>query len=627
MTRTPAARTPSGRRGGREGSGERRTQLAILGGILVFLVLTYGVSLFALRPAAPGRQVSLNEFNDAVRARNVTQITLLSVDNRLAGTGPGGQVWTGLLGEIQATEAARTFAAKRGLRTRVDSQSGKRTLGIATTFALPAATLIVGFAFLFVIFRGLATGEIAVFGRSRPRRYVSGSVERVTFADVAGQDEAVAELREIKDFLAAPERFEATGAVAPKGVLLLGPPGCGKTLLARAVAGEAGVPFFSISATEFVEMLVGVGASRIRDLFRQAREAAPSIVFIDEIDAIGRARTSSHNEERESSLNELLVQLDGFDEVDRVMLMAATNRADMLDSALVRKGRFDRHIVIDQPDLTGRIAIFQIHARAKPLGADVDLEVAARRTVGFSGAEIANVLNEAALLTARRGQRAISRSAIEEATDRVHAGVARPSRVLGDDDKRRIAVHEAGHAVVGWVVNRLGTIDKVSIVARGDNLGLTWRTLREDRQLSTRSELESEIACHLAGRAAEQLVYGEIGTAAGEDLRRATNIARDMVCDFGMSDVIGPRVIEDRAFDDASGARSAGSALSEQADQEISRLLHEAERRSREVLVTYRGQVDRLAELLIERETIERDELERILEGLVKDLPDATLSA
>lgn len=593
--------------------------------VLVFLAVTYVVVLNALRPHTPGRELSLDRVERLAKKGQVSELTFLAQDFRIVGSTGRGPFWTGLAGETQTSALASDLAA-RGVPTRIDTQSSKDILRLATQIGLPAATLVVGFLFMLVLLRGYSSGELALFGRSSARRYSSEAERPVTFADVAGLDEAIEELREARDFLSAPERFEEIGATPPKGILLLGPPGCGKTLLARAVAGEAGVPFFSISATEFVEMLVGVGASRVRDLFEQARAAAPAIVFIDEIDAIGRERSTGGglNVEWEASLNELLVQLDGFDPSSRVMLMAATNRADMLDSALVRKGRFDRHVVIDLPDVAGRSAIFKVHAQGKKLAPDLRLDDVARRTVGLSGADIASVMNEAALLAARRRLQAIGQSELTEAVDRVVAGPERRSHTLGEEEKLRVAYHESGHALVGWVLNVASTVDKVSIVARGRALASTWHLPTEDRQLTTRTQLEEEIAFLLAGRAAEDVVYSDIANGSQDDIERATTMARQMVCELGMSDSVGPRVVrgpragDGRAGEDGSGP---GIGVAEEAEREIGRLLGEADARGRAVLSAYRAELDRLATLLVERETLERHDLERLLGGLSKGMP------
>ncbi len=595
----------------------RRSALAILGLLLLLLIAAYAAALNGLRPHTPGAETSIDRLQRAARTGQLEEVKFLKEDSRLVAQTDRGPVWAGYLGEIQATALASSFS-RAGVATRIDTQSPKRLLALATQIALPIATLVIGFAFLFLLFRSATGGELGLFGRSRARRYIAGDTTRLTFKDVAGLHEAVAELREIKDFLAAPEAFEAVGAKPPRGVLLAGPPGCGKTLLAKAVAGEAAVPFFSISATEFVEMLTGVGAARIRDLFQRARSAAPSIVFIDEIDAIGRERSMGGdgiNVEWEASLNELLVQLDGFDEASHVVLMAATNRADMLDSALVRRGRFDRHIVVDLPDLSERVAIFGVHARGKPLAPEVDLEKLARRTAGLSGADIASVVNEGALLAARRRQQTIGVGELEEALDRVLAGPERRSRLRPDEERLRLAYHESGHVIVAWMLNLTSIVEKVSIVARGHSFGSTWHVPKEDSQVRTRSQLQAEIASLLGGRAAEDLVYGEPSSQAQDDLRQATSIAREMVFDLGMSASLGP-VLVDSGQEILARSDRAGGSVAEAAEREVVRLLETADGACREVLTAHRDELDRLTHLLLERETLDRGELEAALVGL-----------
>ena len=601
----------------------RRGPALVLGLVLLFLVLVYAVVLNAIRPHTPGRELTLDQLVQRVRDKEITQVTLLAEDHRLVGTDERGRWWVGTGPyEILTPQLLADFT-RDGVRTRIDTQTSKNLLKLATSFLLPAATLAVMFTFFYAMRRGGdgGAGEFALLGRSRARRYGTGGSEPdVTFSDVAGLDEAIQELREVKDFLAAPETFERMGAKPPRGILLLGPPGCGKTLLAKAVAGEAGVPFFSVSASAFVEMLAGVGPARVRDLFQKARAAAPSIVFIDEIDAVGRARSAgdSLNPEGESTLNEMLVQLDGFDSAKRVVLMAATNRPDVLDSALMRKGRFDRQVVIDVPDLQGRLAIFKVHARGKPLAPDVDLERFARRTVGLSGADIAATMNEAATLAARRRLPRIGNREIGEAIDRVLAGPERHSRILGADEKRRVAYHESGHALVGWVLNSATTVDKVSVVARGHSLGATWSLPTEDRRLKTRSQIEEEISAVLAGRAAEDIVYADPSGAAQHDLVRATQLARQMVYELGSVDVMGPVAL---ASLEGGIFRDHSDELTKDADREVRRVLEESDLRARTVITAYRRHLDRLAELLVAQETLEHQELEAVLGDLPSGLP------
>jgi cell division protease FtsH len=597
-----------------------KTPTGILAVLLVFLVVVYAVVLNAIRPHTPGREVSIDEVVQRIRDKEITNLTLLAEDHRMVGTDERGPWWTSVGPFDLLAEEILTDATTNGVTTRIDGQTGKNILKLATTFLLPVVSLVVLFSLMYSIRRGGGTEEFALLGRARANRYASEEGSEVTFADVAGADEAIQELKEVRDFLKSPEEFERMGAKPPRGVLLLGPPGCGKTLLAKAVAGEAGVPFFSVSASAFVEMLAGVGASRVRDLFQKARAAAPSIVFVDEIDAVGRARSmgDTGNAEGENTLNELLVQLDGFDAAQRVVLMAATNRADMLDSALMRKGRFDRHIVIDVPDFTGRAAIFRVHARGKPLAPDVDLDRFARRTIGMSGAEISAVMNEAATLATRKRKTEIGNTDISEAIERVIAGPEMHSRILGPEEKRRVAYHEAGHAIVGWVLNTSATVDKVSVVSRGHSLGGTWSLPTEDSRLRTRSQYEQEIASLVAGRSAELVVYGDPSGASSADLVRATSMARQMVYELGMSDDIGPVAISSR---DGAYAPEHSDELTREADRAVRKMLEKGDERARAVITAYRQHLDRLAEQLVQVETLEHQDLQDLLGDLPKGLP------
>ncbi|HLI54877.1 MAG TPA: ATP-dependent zinc metalloprotease FtsH [Acidimicrobiales bacterium] len=483
-----------------------------------------------------------------------------------------------------------------------------------------APIILLGALFAYLIFASQGGGSrVMAFGKAKART-ANKDQPKVTFADVAGADEAVAELQEIKEFLENPARFQALGAKIPKGVLLFGPPGTGKTLLARAVAGEAGVPFFSISGSDFVEMFVGVGASRVRDLFEQAKANAPSIVFMDEIDAVGRHRGAGlggGHDEREQTLNQLLVEMDGFDVRGGVILIAATNRPDILDPALLRPGRFDRQIVVDRPDLTGRRKILEVHGRGKPLARSADLDVLAKRTPGFTGADLANLLNEAAILTARRNLRQIGMRECEEAIDRVLAGPERKTLVMSDHDKLVTAYHEAGHAIVGHVLAHADPIHKVSIVARSRSLGLTY-TLPEDRFNHSRSQLRDTMAMCLGGRTAEEIVFSEPTTGAENDIEKVTRIARAMVTEYGMSDALGPQQLGQR-----DGEVFLGRDLGHQAnyseevaavvDREIRALIDEAHRRARAVLLHHRPTLDRMARELVDKETLDALDLEAIL--------------
>jgi cell division protease FtsH len=457
------------------------------------------------------------------------------------------------------------------------------------------------------------------FGKAKTKT-ASKDQPKVTFADVAGADEAVAELQEIKEFLESPARFQSLGAKIPKGVLLIGPPGTGKTLLARAVAGEAGVPFFSISGSDFVEMFVGVGASRVRDLFEQAKASAPSIVFMDEIDAVGRHRGAGlggGHDEREQTLNQLLVEMDGFDVRGGVILIAATNRPDILDPALLRPGRFDRQVVVDRPDLAGRNKILEVHASGKPLAPGVDLAVLAKRTPGFTGADLANLLNEAAILTARRNLRQIGMRECEEAIDRVLAGPERKTLVMSDHDKLVTAYHEAGHALVGHVLPHSDPIHKVSIVARSRSLGLTF-TLPEDRHNHSRSQLRDAMAMCLGGRTAEELVFEELTTGAENDIEKVSRIARAMVTEYGMSDLLGPQQLGQREGEvflgrDFGHQANYSDEVAALIDREVRSLIDEAHDRARAVLVKHRDTLDRMAKQLVETETLDSLDLAEIL--------------
>ncbi len=463
--------------------------------------------------------------------------------------------------------------------------------------------------------------KVMSFGKSRHRKTTKDH-PRITFKDVAGVDEAVEELEEIKEFLSNPVKFQAIGARIPKGVLLYGPPGSGKTLLAKAVAGEAGVPFFSISGSEFVEMFVGVGASRVRDLFEQAKANSPCIIFMDEIDAVGRHRGAGlggGHDEREQTLNQLLVEMDGFDMKDNVILLAATNRPDILDPALLRPGRFDRQIVIDRPDILGRKGILKVHTRGKPLAKDVDIGVLARRTPGFTGADLANVVNEAALLTARHGKKQIDMVEMEEAIDRVIAGPERKTRVMSDKEKWITAYHEVGHALVGHLLPNTDPVHKISIIPRGRALGYTLSLPEEDRFNESKSHLVDKLAMTLGGRVAEELIFGDITTGAANDLEQVTKTARRMVCEFGMSDKLGPMTFGQKQHEVFLGKDFAANPdyspeVAFEIDKEIRRFVEEAHEKATKVLTENRSRLDAIAKVLFEKETIEKEELLELLD-------------
>jgi len=488
-------------------------------------------------------------------------------------------------------------------------------------FLLPTLFLIGIFVFMMRQSQG-SNSQAAAFGKSRARLF-TGNRPTITFADVAGVDEAKEELVEVVEFLKYPEKFQALGARIPSGVLLVGPPGTGKTLLSRAVAGEAGVPFFSISGSEFVEMFVGVGASRVRDLFDQAKKAAPCIVFVDEIDAVGRQRGAGlggSHDEREQTLNQILVEMDGFDSSTNVIIIAATNRPDVLDPALLRPGRFDRQVILDRPDIQGRMAILDVHARGKPFEANVSTENLARQTPGFSGADLENLVNEAAILAARRNKRVIGRGELTEAIDRVVAGPQRKSRVISERERLMTAYHEAGHALVARMLPNADPVRKVSIVARGMAGGYTRVVPDEDRMFKTKKQFEDDLAVYMAGQVAESMVFDELSTGASNDLERASGISRRMVTEFGMRERLGPLALgkkDDLVFlgREISEQRNYSDEIAYLIDQEIRQLVDHAHERARELITAHFDKLELIATLLIERETIEGEELEALFDG------------
>jgi cell division protease FtsH len=464
--------------------------------------------------------------------------------------------------------------------------------------------------------------RVMSFGKSRAKR-MSVDAPKITFRDVAGADEAVQELQEIKEFLENPKKFQSLGARIPKGVLLYGPPGTGKTLLARAVAGEAGVPFFSISGSDFVEMFVGVGASRVRDLFEQAKQNAPCIIFMDEIDAVGRHRGAGMgggHDEREQTLNQLLVEMDGFEMKDNIILIAATNRPDILDPALLRPGRFDRQIVVDRPDRKGRRHILEVHTRGKPLAKQIDLDALAGQTPGFTGADLANLINEAALLTARSGKREITMEELEEGIMRVIAGPEKKSRVMSEKERLVTAYHELGHAIVGHLLPNCDPVHKISVISRGQALGYTISLPTEDKFLTTRAELTDTMAMTLGGRAAEEIIFSEITTGASNDLEKVTETAKQMVMRFGMSERLGPRVFgHDRSLPflgrEFSSEPDYSDEIAREIDDEIRRIVEEAHQTAKDILVDHRDAMDQISKVLLVRETIEAEQFVRLLEG------------
>ena len=612
---------------------------------VVILVWTKSPSIFG-----NDKTKDLSWFEDKLAAGEIATVTVKDKDHIVEGALASGEEYEAsypadytdeLVNEIneyrdladsEDSEVAQQYAAYKELDLKVDNQGGFDFLGIVLNL-LPFILIIVLFFFLFQQMQG-GGSKVMSFGKSRAK-VITKEQTRVTFKDVAGVEEAVEELEEIRDFLANPAKFQALGAKIPKGVLLYGPPGAGKTLLARAVAGEAGVPFFSISGSDFVEMFVGVGASRVRDLFELAKASAPAIIFMDEIDAVGRHRGAGlggGHDEREQTLNQLLVEMDGFDMKTGVILIAATNRPDILDPALLRPGRFDRQIVVDRPDLNGRIGILKVHTRDKPLADDVDLEVLARRTPGFTGADLANLVNEAALLSARHNKKKLDMEEMEESIDRVIAGPERRTRLISDKEKEIIAYHESGHALVAHLLPNADPVHKISIIPRGQALGYTLTLPLEDKYLVTKSELVDELAMLLGGRVAEEMIFSELTTGDQNDIEKATKLARKMVCEFGMSEKLGPLTLGQKQGEvflgrDFTTHQDYSDRIAYEIDQEIRRLVEEAYERAGGILRNSREKLDTIARALIERETLEKGELLALLEGREMAVVPAPLKA
>ncbi|MEX1270881.1 MAG: ATP-dependent zinc metalloprotease FtsH, partial [Acidimicrobiia bacterium] len=506
----------------------------------------------------------------------------------------------------------------------VENDSEPPSFGEILISILPWLFLVGFMIFIFMQMQG-SGNRVMQFGKAKAKT-VSKDQPKVTFKDVAGLEEAIEELEELKDFLQHPDKYRQMGAKIPKGVLLFGPPGTGKTLLARAVAGEAGVPFFSISGSDFVEMFVGVGASRVRDLFEQAKAEGPAIVFIDEIDAVGRHRGAGlggGHDEREQTLNQLLVELDGFEGTSGVIVIAATNRPDILDPALLRPGRFDRQVTVDAPDIEGRKAILEVHAKGKPLSDEVDLEVLARRTPGFTGADLANLINEAALLTVRSRRTKIGMEEMEDAIDRVISGPERKSKVMSEDERKLIAYHETGHALVGWALPNADPVHKVTIVARGRSLGHTLALPTHDKYLVRRSELVDQLAMLLGGRTAEELIYVDPTTGASNDIQKATSIARRMVMEYGMSDRLGPLQYGKPAGEvflgrDYTSGQDYSDEVAASIDDEVRALISAAHEEARQILHAHGDAMERMVERLLDQETVDRDEVAEIFSDVPK---------
>ncbi|GFP22555.1 cell division protease FtsH [Candidatus Hakubella thermalkaliphila] len=584
----------------------------LLAFLLILMLFLFRSQIFV----APDMQdFTLNRFEEEVTQGNVEKVTVKDKDQTILGTLKDGTKFR--VSYPQSYEFS-DILLKNGVEVQIDPQNQSLWWSLLSSF-LPFLIMF-GLLFFFLQQMQGSGNKVMSFGKSRAKMFTKDQ-PRVTFQDVAGVDEAVEELREIEEFLEGPAKFQSLGAKIPKGVLLYGPPGTGKTLLARAVAGEAGVPFFSISGSDFVEMFVGVGASRVRDLFEQAKANAPCIIFVDEIDAVGRHRGAGlggGHDEREQTLNQLLVEMDGFDVHDTVILIAATNRPDILDPALLRTGRFDRHIAVDRPDLVGREKILEVHARGKPLEKDADLKVIARQTPGFTGADLANLLNEAALLAARHGKKKVSMSELEQAIERVIAGPERKTRVMSQKEKNIVAYHEAGHALIAHYLPHTNPVHKISIVSRGRALGYTITLPTEDKYLVSRSELYDNLAQLLGGRVAEQLIFGDITTGAQNDLETATKIARQMVCEYGMSDTLGPLTLgqkQDQVFlgRDFASHPDYSEQVAFEIDKEIRRIVDEAYNKAEDILEEHRDKMDLLAEELMEKETLSRKEVLQLL--------------
>ena len=590
----------------------------------IALVITFFVLLGSIQPGRTGQQFPISRVLTLAANRQIADATLLDHDAKvIVDTFDGQRFYANYPSSGAATQSLITELTSNGARVSVDPQSGKPERQILVQFLIPIVLLVCLFAFFTRLSADGGAGAIAGFSAfaGKGKRRGKGTSDMITFDDVAGAGEAVAELREIKDFLANPTRYTSIGAAAPKGVLLVGPPGTGKTLLAKATAGEADAAFFSLSGSEFVESLVGVGAARVRDLFRKARKAAPAIIFIDELDAAGRKRGAGigpGNDEREQTLNQLLVEMDGFGGDAGLVVMAATNRPDILDPALLRPGRFDRQVTVDVPDVHGRLAILQLYAAKRPLARDASIEEIARLTPGFSGAELANVINEAALLTVRGGRKEIEQHELEEAIDRVIAGPAKP-HALTADERWVIAIHESSHAVVTEATGQAAAHRKLSIVARGRQLGVAAHMLTDrDARIHSRLSLQTQLVAMLAGAAGERLAFGTFSTGVSDDLHAATSLARTMVTSFGMSDALGPVTIGEAGGEVFLGASlqdlgSTGPSTLDLIDREVERLVSDAEARAAHLLSRNWNAVEETAHALVEHETLSGLALDAVL--------------
>jgi cell division protease FtsH len=588
--------------------------------LIIFVVIMYFFQQ-SQSPQKKNEPWDYSKFVSEVQAGNIQKADIHPEDRLIAGTTKTGEKFNVIQPDDHDPDLTQLLLKQN---VQVTAEAPQKP-GIWNTLFMSFGPIFLLLGFFYFTMRqaqGGGGGALA-FGKSRARLMTSGS-QKITFADVAGVDEAKTELMEVVDFLKDPKKYQNLGGKIPKGVILLGPPGTGKTLLAKAVAGEAGVPFFSISGSDFVEMFVGVGAARVRDLFEQGKKNAPCIIFIDEIDAVGRQRGAGlggGHDEREQTLNAMLVEMDGFNTNNGVILIAATNRMDVLDPALMRPGRFDRQVVVDRPDLAGREAILKVHSKAVKLAEGVDLSVIARRTPGFSGADLANLINEAALLAARRNKKAVELSELEEAIDRVMAGPERRTRVITDEEKKIVAYHESGHTIVGKMVDKSHSVHKVSIIPRGHAaLGATWYLPKEEKFLASKTELLNSITALLGGRTAEELIFGDVTTGAGNDLSRATAIAHAMICEYGMSTKLGSVTLgrkDDMVFigRDLMKEKNYSERTAQSIDDEVKSIVESCHREAMVILKKNRKFLKTMAEALLEREVLDAKEVDLILAG------------
>lgn len=581
--------------------------------LLIIMVIIWMFDLYGEKNSKPA-DISYTSFMQHVQQDEIKQVTI--VDNVISGKLKDGKEFS-TVAPNDSKLVEKLEAKKVDIKAELPPQP---PWWMSILSSILPMLIIVGLWFMLMNQGGAGGGKVMNFGKSRARRYDEEKL-KITFKDVAGADEAKQELEEVVEFLKHPQKYNDLGAKIPKGVLLYGPPGTGKTLLAKAVAGEAGVPFFSISGSDFVEMFVGVGASRVRDLFDQAKKSAPCIVFIDEIDAVGRQRGAGlggGHDEREQTLNQLLVEMDGFSANEGIIMIAATNRPDILDPALLRPGRFDRQIVVDRPDIKGRTEILKVHVKGKPVGPDVNLDVIAQRTPGFTGADLSNLVNEAALLTARKDKKAINMPEMEEAAERVIMGPERKSRVISDKEKRLTAYHEGGHTIVGMLLEHTDPVHKVTIIPRGRAGGYTLSLPKEDKYYATRSEMLDELKVLLGGRVAEALVLKEISSGASNDLQRATQLARQMICEYGMSENIGPVTFghrQDQVFlgRDIARDKDYSEEVAAEIDKEVRSFMEDAYAATEKLLSDNIDKLHVIAKALMEKETLEEEEINQLV--------------